>query len=160
MHTGFVADFLCIEIHKSRLGFKLDRTVCTIPLKLMQGSQIFCALWNQNVLLCDRPLSARWHLGRAPQVLGRKMLYMRRWRRGSKLSCFCSCSLSVVHFFPWTVRSLFAGSLWAPTILSPTAEPGTGCALAAAPAEQEGCTSHRFHAPCKEELPLFTCPLP
>jgi len=85
---------------------------------------------------------------------------VRRWRRGSELPWVCPCSLSVLQLFPWAVCSLSAGSLHAPTNCLPTAEPGTGCALAAMPAEQgEGCTSHWLRAPCKEKLPLSTCPL-
>lgn len=47
MHTGFVVDSLCIETHKSRLDFKWGRTGCTIALKLMQGSQLSCALCKE-----------------------------------------------------------------------------------------------------------------
>lgn len=48
MHTGFVIDSLRIEIHKSRLDFKLGRTVCAIPLKLKQDTQISCALVQED----------------------------------------------------------------------------------------------------------------
>lgn len=37
------------------------------------------------------------------------MLTMRGWKRQKKLSCFCSCSQSALHFFPWAACSLFAG---------------------------------------------------